>query len=561
MLDKVSLLVGGKAGEGVRSTGYIIGRILNRHGLNVFIRDDYQSLIQGGHNFSQIRASSKETWSHYERVDLIAALDQKTVDLHEKELVSNGRVLYDSEEVTYSGPGKALSIPLLKMVEEIKGLKIMRNSALIGVVAYLYGLDLTKVNAVLTKIYKEKAPKNLALAKKGYEYAEKNFDRIGEIKRIDRSPKPLLTGNQAIALGAVKAGLNVYIAYPMTPSTSILHYLAGHQDELGLTVVQPENEIAVIIMALGASYAGARSMVASSGGGFALMQEAISMSGMTEVPVVIVECQRGGPSTGVATYTSQADLKFVVNAGHGDFPKIVVAPGDTEEAFYKTAEALNLAWKYQIPVIVLSDKHLSESYKTTIINGSNVSKEKVKMANGGSGYKRYDLTEDGISPLAFPGTLGTVIKVNSYEHDPNGYAIDEPELINKMQEKRLRKYAQIVADLRSRETVKIYGEKDAGNLIVSWGSAKGAVLEAMKLLKRKFKFLHVIYLKPFPVWEVEKHLDKAKNVISVECNSTGQFASLLREETGFLVNKKILKYDSRPFDPEDLANRIERVLE
>ncbi|MCW3993441.1 MAG: 2-oxoacid:acceptor oxidoreductase subunit alpha [Candidatus Bathyarchaeota archaeon] len=561
MLDEVSLLVGGKAGEGVRSTGYIIGRILNRHGLNVFIRDDYQSLIQGGHNFSQIRASSKETWSHYERVDLIAALDQKTMDLHEKELVSNGRVLFDSEEVTYSGSGKALSIPLLKMVEEIKGLKIMRNSALIGVVAYLYGLDLTKVNAVLTKIYREKAPKNLALAKKGYEYAEKNFGRIGEIKRVDRLPKPLLTGNQAIALGAVKAGLKVYIAYPMTPSTSILHYLAGHQDELGLTVVQPENEIAVIIMALGASYAGARSMVASSGGGFALMQEAISMSGMTEVPVVIVECQRGGPSTGVATYTSQADLKFVVNAGHGDFPKVVVAPGDTEEAFYKTAEALNLAWKYQIPVIVLSDKHLSESYKTTSIDESNVSKEGVKMANGGSGYKRYELTEDGISPLAFPGTPEAVIKVNSYEHDPNGYAIDEPELINKMQEKRLRKYAQIVADLRSRETVKIYGEKDADNLVVSWGSAKGAVLEAMKFLKGKFKFLHVIYLKPFPVWEVEKHLDKAKNVISVECNSTGQFASLLREETGFLVNKKILKYDSRPFDPQDLANRIERVLE
>jgi 2-oxoglutarate ferredoxin oxidoreductase subunit alpha len=561
MLDEVSLLVGGKAGEGVRSTGYIIGRILNRHGLNVFIRDDYQSLIEGGHNFSQIRASSKETWSHYERADLIAALDQRTVDLHENELVSNGYVLYDPEEVTYSGSRKALSIPLLKMVEEIKGLKIMRNSALIGAVAYLYRLDLTKVNAVLTKIYREKAEKNLLLAKKGYEYTEKNFGRIDEIKRIDRPPKPLLTGNQAIALGAVKAGLKVYIAYPMTPSTSILHFLAGHQDKLGLTVVQPENEIAVIIMALGASYAGARSMVASSGGGFALMQEAISMAGMTEVAVVIVECQRGGPSTGVATYTSQADLKFVINAGHGDFPKVVVAPGDTEEAFYKTAEALNLAWKYQIPVIVLSDKHLSESYKTTSIDESNMDKEEVKMANGGSGYKRYELTEDGISPLTFPGTAGAVVKANSYEHNPDGYATEEPELINKMQEKRLRKYAQLITDLRSRETVKIYGEKDADNLVVSWGSAKGAVLEAMKLLKRKFKFLHVIYLKPFPIWEVEKHLGKAKNVISVECNSNGQFASLLREETGFLVNKKILKYDSRPFDPEDLANRIEEVLE
>jgi len=561
MSKDVSLVIGGQAGDGVRRAGNLIGRVLNRHGLNVFVLDDYQSLIRGGHNFSKIRAAPGEVWSHYDQIDLIVALDQETIDLHEKSLAKGGYVLHDGDEIKYSGSGEPLSIPLSKMVEEIGGLKIMRNSAAIGAVAYLYGLDLSVVNDVMTQAYGKRAEKNLVLAKNGYEYAEKSFDKISEVKKVERPPRPLLTGNEAIALGAAKAGLKVYIAYPMTPSTSILHYLAAHQDELGLAVAQPENEIAVINMALGAAYAGARSMVATSGGGFALMQEAVSLAGMSETPVVIVECQRPGPSTGVPTYTGQADMPFVVNAGHGDFPKIVVAPGSTEEAFYKTAEALNLAWKYQVPAIVLSDKHLSESFKTTEIDESQVKQEGVKLAgSAGEDYKRYAFTEDGVSPLAFPGTSGAVVKVSSYEHDELGYTTEEPDEIVRMHDKRGKKLDAIIKDLQGRETVKVYGDEDANDLVISWGSTKGAVLEAMDIINRPLEFLQIIYLRPFPVWEVEKHLKGAKNTVCVEGNTSGQLASLIRQETGHRVGKKILKYDSRAFDPLKLADQLKEVL-
>ncbi len=561
MVEEISLVIGGEAGDGVRRAGNLIGRVLNRHGLHVFILDDYQSLIRGGHNFSKIRASRQEIWSHYNQVNLIVALNRETIDLHEKDLVRDGCVLFDGDEVSYDGPAKALSIPISMMVKEVEGIKIMRNSAAMGAIASLYGLDLGVVENVMVQAYGEKAEKNVSLAKKGYEYAEKNFEKLLEVGKVRKLAGHLLTGNEAIALGAVKAGLKVYAAYPMTPSTSILHYLAGLQDELGVVVLQPENEIGVINMALGSAYAGARSMVATSGGGFALMQEAVSLAGMSETPIVVVVCQRPGPSTGVPTYTAQGDLHFVLNAGHGDFPKIVLAPGDTEEAFYKGAEALNLAWKYQVPVLVLLDKHLSESYKTTVIDEGKVAKEGAKIAESpGGGYGKYAFTEDGISPLAFPGTPGAVVKAISYEHDEYGYTTEKVDEIVKMQEKRIQKLDAISRELRDKQTVGVYGDENADDFVVAWGSTKGAVLEAMKLIDRPLKFLQIIYLGPFPSLEVTKHLEGARQVVCVECNATGQLARLIRGETGYEISKTVLKYDARPFDPPTLAARIEEVL-
>lgn len=562
MAEEISLVIGGEAGDGVRRAGNLIGRAFNRHGLHVFVLDDYQSLIQGGHNFSKIRASRQEVWNHYDQVDLIVALNRETIDLHERELVKDGCVLFDGDEMSYEGFAKALSIPISAMVKEVGGIKIMRNSAAVGAIASLYGLDLSVVGDIMVQAYGKKAEKNVVLAKKGYEYAEKNFEKLLGVGKVGEPAGYLLTGNEAIALGAVKAGLKVYAAYPMTPSTSILHYLAGHQDELGVVVLQPENEIGVINIALGSAYAGARSMVATSGGGFALMQEAVSLAGMSEVPIVVVESQRPGPSTGVPTYTAQGDLHFVLNAGHGDFPKIVLAPGDTEEAFYKGAEALNLAWKYQVPVLVLLDKHLSESYKTTVIDEGKVAEEGAKIAeNLGEGYGRYAFAGDGISPLAFPGTPGTVVKATSYEHDESGYTTEEVDEIVKMQEKRIQKLDAISRELRGKQTVGVYGEEDADDLVVAWGSTKGAVLESIRLIDRPLKFLQIIYLRPFPSWEVTKHLERAQHVICVECNATGQLARLIRGEVGYEISKTVLKYDARPFDPPTLASRIKEVLE
>lgn len=562
MAEEISLVIGGEAGDGVRRAGNLIGRVFNRHGLHVFIWDDYQSLIRGGHNFSKIRASRQEVWNHYDQVDLIVALNRETIDLHEKDLVKDGCVLFDGDEMSYEGSAKALSIPLSAMVKEVEGIKIMRNSAAMGAITSLYGLDLNVVNDIMVQAYGKKAEKNVALARKGYEYAEENFEKILEVGKVGKPAGHLLTGNEAIALGATKAGLKVYAAYPMTPSTSILHYLAGLQDELGAVVLQPENEIGVINMALGSAYAGARSMVATSGGGFALMQEAVSLAGMSETPIVVVVCQRPGPSTGVPTYTAQADLHFVLNAGQGDFPKIVLAPGDTEEAFYKGAEALNLAWKYQVPVLVLLDKHLSESYKTTVIDEGKLTEERAKIAErSDEDYGRYVFTEDGVSPMAFPGTPGAVVKAISYEHNESGHTTEKADEIAKMQEKRIQKLDAIGRELRDKQTVRVYGDEDADDLVVAWGSTKGAVLEAMKLIDRSSKFLQIIYLRPFPFWEVTKHLEEAEQVVCVECNATGQLAKLIRGETGHEISKTVLKYDARPFDPPTLAARIKEVLE
>lgn len=297
MKNEANIVIGGKAGDGIRAAGEVLGEIFNRHGLFTFVREDYQSLIRGGHNYSQIRASSDRVWSQYSPADVVVAMDERSIDNHEDRLGEDDKLIFDSDKVDYDGEA-GRPMPLSSMVEKEEGIEVMRNSVAIGAIAHLYGLDLGIVEGVMEKNYGKKAEKNVLLAEKGYEYSEENFEKVIEIEfPEDKEIVPFLTGNQAISLGASKAGLDMYIAYPMTPSTSILHFTANYRDELGLTVVQPENEIGVINMALGSAYAGARSMVGTSGGGFALMQEALSMSGISETPLLIIECQRAGPST------------------------------------------------------------------------------------------------------------------------------------------------------------------------------------------------------------------------------------------------------------------------
>lgn len=314
-------------------------------------------------------------------------------------------------------------------------------------------------------------------------------------------------------------------------------------------------------MALGSAYAGARTMIASSGGGYALMQEAVSLSGMSETPVLIVECQRAGPSTGVPTYTAQSDLELALNSGHGEFPKIVLAPGDPEEAFYRSGEALNLAWKHQVPAVLLSDKHLSESRMTAPVDPSEVDSEESKIAdNPSEEYKRYEITEDGVSPLAFPGTSGVMVKNTSYEHIGSGYTTEDPEEIVKMQEKRKRKFKGIREDVMNRSPVRVYGDEDARILVLGWGSTKGAIIEAINLLEDPVKFVQPIYLEPFPSEEVSKHRDSADLTIAVENNATAQLAQLIRKEVMKEVDEKVLKYDARPFYPHELAESLKEVL-
>jgi len=548
MMNELSVLVGGQAGDGIRQAGVIISKLLNSFGYRIFMYYDYPSLIRGGHNFSIVRASKEKIQASRDYVNIILALNQETVDKHRKKLTKDGFIIFDSDTAKAEGIG----VPATKIIKEIKGLPIMRGMTLIGALARTIGMDEKYLENVIKRSVPAKIELNIKAAKEGYVRSQ----NILKLERLDQKPMPLLFGNEALALGAVKAGLDIYIAYPMTPSSSILHYLAAHARDFKIAVVHPENEIAVITMAIGAAYSGARAMVGTSGGGFALMTESLSLAAMSETPIVIVVSQRPGPSTGVPTYTMQGDLHFILNAGHGEFIRFVVAPGDAEEAFYYTAEALNIAWKYQIPSLVLLDKHLSESLYS--FDEEIVGKVKVEdplLWDGKGEYKRYLITESGISPLAFPGIHNAIIKATSYEHDEYGITTEESERIKEMTEKRLRKYNLLKKEVEKMESIKVF-DRGSQEAVITWGSTKGVCEEVTGNLG--ITLVQPIVLEPLPK-KIRTVLKDVKKRIIVEVNATGQLRRLL-ENNGIKIHHTILKYDGRPFEVEELEEKIKGVL-
>ncbi len=549
-MREISILIGGKAGDGIRQAGTTLAKLMGRQGYRIFFYDDYPSLIRGGHNFSIIRASEQKILAHKDIVDIIVALNQDTVDKHRDILSRKGIILYDSDKIKSDGIG----IPLSRIVKEHDAPSIMRNTAAIGAFARIIGLQWSVVERVIRDTEKKETDLNLKIAEAAYRLIGNNFFEIG---KTGQDPLPIVSGNEAIALGAVQAGLNMYIAYPMTPASSILHYLASNEEQLGVVTVHPENEIAVAVMALGAAYAGARTMVGTSGGGFALMTEAVSLAAQGEYPVVFVECQRAGPSTGVPTYTMQADLFFVLNAGHGDIVRVVVAPGDAEEAFEMTALAMNLAWEFQIPAFVLSDKHLSESLFSFDYHRDSLTPTEPVLWDGKNRYRRYLITDNGVSPLAFPGQRDAVVKGTSYEHDEFGITTEDPEQIKKMQDKRLAKRFHLIERLKKVQQVRTYGSTDSEHAIICWGSTKGACIEAGEELG--IKVIQPLIMDPFPVTEVKKALSNVKKVVDVETNATGQLAKLLSCH-GINVTDRILRYDSRPFTVDGLLKELKEVL-
>ena len=546
-----SVLIGGQAGEGSRVAGLLIAKLLNNLGYRIFIYEDYQSLIRGGHNFSKIRASDKTILSQRKGIDFLLALNKNTLLKHRNDLDKRGIVIYNSDKMSEKGIG----VPIERITQEEGGIPIMKNVALLGGFAKVIGVDWEIAKEVFEKELTKKTELNLKIAKRAYEETKNSL----KIEKLNQEPLSLLTGNEAIALGAVKAGLSLYFAYPMTPASSILHYLASHQEEFGIAVSHPENEIAVINMALGAAYTGARTMVGTSGGGFALMTEALSMAAQSETPILIVESQRTAPSTGVPTYTGQGDLFFVMGAGHGDFLRFVIAPGDAEESFYWSGKALNLAWKYQTPAILLVDKEVSES--TFSVNKDiekKVKIEKISLTkNWENGYKRYKDAKEGISPLALPGQKNIISKATSYEHDEFGISTEEEREIGKMQEKRLRKFKKMTEEVEKLEAVKVYGKKDSKKAIVVWGSTKGPALEVAE--KLGIKMIQPLFFQPFPEKQMKKAIKGLKKLISIETNSLGQMEKVLRCY-GIKPDNRILKYTGRPFLPEEIEEKLKKII-
>ncbi|MEM2225922.1 MAG: 2-oxoacid:acceptor oxidoreductase subunit alpha [Candidatus Bathyarchaeia archaeon] len=554
-MGEFSILIGGQAGDGIKQAGNAIARVFNRLGYWIFVYEDYPSLIRGGHNFAIVRASSERISSHRDGIDVLVALNQEALDRHSWRLREGSMVIFDSDMAKAEG----LGIPMSGIVKR-RGLPaILRNAIALGALAAALGISLEVIEDVIKATMVKRVEENLEAAREGYGIASGNHwvAKSRRVERVPGGPRPLLTGNEALALGLARGGMKLYVAYPMTPTSSLLHYIAAHEDELGAIAIHPESEIAVIGIAQGAAYAGVRSAVGTSGGGFSLMVEHISLAGQAEIPTVIVLGQRLDPATGAPTYTKQGNLFFAMFAGHGEFPRAVLAPGDADEAFNLAVEAMNLAWRFQIPVIILSDKHLSESTFSFDLEASRAAAaEPPKLWDGMGEYGRYAQTEDGISPLAFPGE-GAVVKANSYEHDEFGITTEDAGLIAKAQEKRLRKARALEEYVNGKGMVSVEGDPDGKIAFLFWGSTKGAAVEVAKRIGARA--IQPLCLMPLPKRELEGRLEGAERVVGIEGNSMGQFCGWLRCH-GIQVDEVVLKYDGRPFAADELERKIRGLL-
>ncbi len=573
-INRLAWKIGGEAGYGIIGTGSMFAKLCVRSGLYAFMSHDYPSLIRGGHNTSHVRVEENIVTSHIDTCDLLVALNKETIDLHKNELTQNGGIIYDNEEIKDLGEirsdVKLYGLPLMSFSREISGERLLRNTIALGASAALVDIDYNLLVDMLKETYGKKGDKvvnmNVEAAKRGYEHIKKNYPEEFRNKIVKKNKKNNLfvTGNEAISVAAIKAGLKFHCQYPMTPSSQILHYLVNKAEDYGMVVLQLEDEISVINTALGASWAGARSMVATSGGGFCLMSEAYSLAGMVELPLVIIMGQRGGPATGLPTKTEQGELKFIINASHGEFPRIVLAPGDAEECFYLTLDAFNLADQLQNPIIILHDQYVANNGKTVErFSTSKYNVERGLIAKDGElnnvqDFKRYKHgSETGVTLRSLPGQKGGLYSCGSDEHDEIGQICEDPENRNQIMERRMRKldYAKkLIGD----KVINFYGNKDADITIVGWGSTKGTVLDAMRYLNKggiKVNFLQIVCMSPFPIEKVNEILSKSKKIVAFEQNFSAQLCGIIREHTGVHIKNKWVKYNGVPFSPSEVYEK------
>lgn len=563
MIEKthVNIKIGGAAGEGIKVSGLTLARSLTRLGFSVFGYSEYPSLIRGGHNCYQLHVGTDEVFSQVKTVDILLAFNQETILLHQAELSNDSLIIYDSEAFKLPPQklvGKYLGIPLANLAIATGGKPLMSNMVALGATLTLLKLPTTTLKEIISQIFKAK-PKEITLINHqavdaGVKIIQDQYSQnqisinLPQIKQ----ERILITGNEAMALGAIAGGLQFFAAYPMTPTTNILHYLAEKAKDIGIVVKHSEDEIGAVNMCIGAAFAGTRTMTATSGSGLCLMAEGITLAGISETPLVVVNGMRPGPAAGMPTWTSQGDLKFVIAIGHDDYPKIVLAPGDAQEAFDLTKLALEWAEKWQLPVIILSDKYLAENDYSLIPFVADHQHQRFSLATQLStkfNFKRYQDINNGISPRTLPGTINGIHCCNSYEHDEYGWATESGAVRTLMMNKRLKKMLLVKKSLPQPT---IFGQSQAKTGIISWGSNKSPILEALKTLAN-VKYLHLNCLWPFPEIAVTDFIKSANKVVCVEGNATGQLANLIREQTGLKVTS-LLKYDGRPFYPEEIID-------
>ncbi len=579
-MAEIAVRVGGQAGDGIQSIGEALARGFSRMGLHVFGLTAYQSVIRGGHVWFQARASDGRPYSPGDAADILYALDKATVEIHAAALRPGGTVIYDPEKFGLDPSDlpagvQALGVPTLAIARKFTSQSILQNAGGLGAAAFLAGIPLDLLHQILLDSFGRKAGDvvtwNTGASAEGYRFAEAHASVNVHALSKGGAPKLLMTGNQAIALGAAAAGLKFLAQYPMTPASSIMHWLAAHAQTLGIVVKQAEDELAAINMAIGASFGGVRSMTATSGGGFALMVEALGMAGMTETPVVVVESQRAGPSTGLPTKTEQGDLNLMLGAGQGEFPRAILAPSNPAEAYRATIDAFRLAEDWQTPVLLASDLHLSENLMT-------VDREEIDLdvpvpslftvTPNGHNYQRYQYTESGVSPRALPGQPGLEFVAGSDEHDERGHLVSDiragiPVWVSerrRMMEKRMKKLEGLA---KAAPPPVLEGAPGAPLTFVAWGSTVGAVRDAQADLAASghpTNLLHFPTVYPLDLPATRRLLAVAHRTLLVEANYSGQFGRLLRAETGVQLRERLLKYDGEPFLPHEIVARALEVV-
>jgi 2-oxoglutarate/2-oxoacid ferredoxin oxidoreductase subunit alpha len=584
MAREITIGIAGAAGDGLDRTGDTLARTAARLGLHLYTYNSYQSLIRGGHTWLRLRLSEEKVDNHGDHLNVLMALNQDSLERHAHEVEKGGAILFNSArfqcDPSLVPEGvRVVPLPVPDLTARLGKLPpVMQNTAALGALLHLVGFELDVTADILSETFKKKGPEvieqNVGVLRAGHEYAAREFRALGYEWRFSRKARPVVTGNLMIALGAAAGGCKFYSAYPMSPASFILHWLASHSEKLGVLVKQAEDELAVVNLAIGAGHAGARAMCATSGGGFALMTEAIGMAGMLETPVVVVNVQRGGPSTGLPTKTEQGDLNQAIGASQGDFPRVIVAPTSALDCYDTAVESLNLAEAFQLPVIVVSDLLLGEHRST--IDPERISPdvpiERGEWASGlrpentlNGGFKRYALTPSGISPRGRPGTPGLIHTSGTDDHDERGILISDEHtnaaVRRKMHEKRMRKMEGVRRRLRPPA---LEGPTEAAVTLIGWGSTWSVIGEAAAQLTREgtvtnqlqFKYLH-----PFHGPEARAILERCRRTIVVENNFSGQFARHLRAESGFTVDHVLTRYDGEPFEPAYIAKRVKAFLE
>jgi 2-oxoglutarate ferredoxin oxidoreductase subunit alpha len=575
-------MIGGEAGFGIMTTGVVFSKIATRLGYHIFDYVEYPSLIRGGHNAYEVHVADFEIMHLKPIIDVLVCLNKETFTKHQDRLTKDSIIVHDPSDFSVDGDYKKVSVPFRKIVSELKGQAVMKNIVALGSSLAAVGAEIDSLLKVIEEQFARKGEEvvniNKKFAQAGYDSAKKSFPKAEKwlVIKSKVESKLVMTGNDAFSLAAVISDCRFYCAYPMTPSSTVLTTLAAWQKKNNMIVRHAEDEISVINTALGASFAGVRSAVGTSGGGFALMAEAVSLAGVTETPIVIFIAQRPGPATGMPTWTEQGDLLFAVHSGHGEFPKIVLAPGSIEEMIELVGKAFNLADVYQLPVLVLSDMYLSEGHKGVSkkfiddfinsykVNRGKLIKDKSEIQNPKSesntklqNFLRYKITEDGISERLIPGVPGYYFQANSYEHIEDGHTTEEAKARIDQVNKRNKKWQNYL--IKDFSIPNYFGDKEADTIFVSWGSNKGAVLEAQKQLLekgRKSGFWHFSHVYPMNKEKIKNLFKADAKYILVENNSWGQFGKLLAMETGINIDNKILRYDGRPITAEYIIENL-----